>query len=112
MSSDRSTEFRRLDGSPVMGPGPVLIPTVSTNGLGYEFVRCRFDGRYDTIYIHQLCAIADGADPHDVFGDACHTYHRCPIPWLNTPENIGVVAHWRHQDKDHREELPVSGSGD
>ncbi|MUV90232.1 hypothetical protein GJ629_10305 [Halapricum sp. CBA1109] len=50
-------------------------PAVSTTGNGYRYVRCQRGPHDDTVYIHQLCVIAGGADPHDVFSDAYDVHH-------------------------------------
>lgn len=43
-------------------------------------------------YLHQLVAIADGANPHRVFSrGACHVHHRDGETWNNSPENLEVL---------------------
>jgi len=63
-------------------------PTVSTTGLGYRYVRCQRGDDDSTVYIHQLCAIAGGADPHDVFSDAFDTHHRRLEDWLDLDDSV------------------------
>lgn len=72
------------------------IPPVDRTGIGYNYVRCRAGGDDSTVYIHQLCAIADGADPRDVFSDDYDTHHRPLDHWLDldarvppTPIDVG-----------------------
>lgn len=108
MSSEQFLTLKSGVENYILGPSPVHPPTLSLTGVGYEYVRCRFDDRDDTVYIHQLCAVADGADPHDVFSEGYSVYHVCPIPWLNTPENVEVVAQWGHHERTVRDEPPVS----
>ncbi|WP_424017993.1 hypothetical protein ACOZ4N_19315 [Halorientalis pallida] len=88
-----------------------LAPDVSMTGLGYEYVRCQRAENDDTVYVHQLCAIAGGADPHDVFSHAYEVHHICPVPWLNTPENVESVPIWEHREKTLSDDYPV-GSGE
>lgn len=48
-------------------------------------------------YVHQLCSIANGADPHEVFSDGeFETHHKCEHPRLNWPENLVTVHHDDH----------------
>ena len=74
------------------GSQRVHPPTVSMSGRGYEYVRCQRGDRDDTVYLHQLDAVADGTDPHCVFSDGTQVQHIVPIPWLNTPENVRVIG--------------------
>jgi len=52
------------------------VPTVSQTGQRYQYVRCQRGDRDDTVYIHQLCAIASGASPEDVFSDHWDVHHK------------------------------------
>jgi len=54
----------------------VHAPTVSETGQRYRYVRCQRGDCDDTVYVHQLCAIAGGADPDDVFSSHWDTHHR------------------------------------
>ena len=91
-------------------------PSVSTTGLGYDYVRCQRGETDETVYIHQLCAILDGADPHDVFSDRYDVHHlplsncfdleeNCSappipdlgIPAIDTPESVEIQARWEHR---------------
>jgi len=59
---------------------------------GYERWRTRVNGRHRSVSVHQLVAIADGADPHKVFSDgAFHIHHRDGVEWHNAPSNLTVV---------------------
>ncbi|PGF15780.1 hypothetical protein CP556_06410 [Natrinema sp. CBA1119] len=77
-------------------------------GTGYEYVRCRRGDHDDTVYIHQLCAIAAGEDPHKVFHTTTEIHHICPIPWLNTPENVECVTSWEHPNRPVEDEPRLS----
>lgn len=50
-----------------------------------------------TVGVHQLLAIADGADPADVFDSDNHVHHRTGIPWLNLPDSVEVVNRSEHK---------------
>jgi hypothetical protein len=73
---------------------------------GYEHIKAN-DGRggIDSVYHHQLIAIADGADPYKVFSSGkYHCHHKIPIPWLNYSKNIEflsisehMIAHMRNE---------------
>lgn len=103
-------------------------PSISTTGLGYRFVRDESGGSYDMAYIHQLAAIAGGADPHKVFGDAYDTHHlpvsdwldldghtpptpirdeELTVPALDVPRAVEIQPRW-----DHREQNLVRGEAD
>ncbi|PGF15779.1 hypothetical protein CP556_06405 [Natrinema sp. CBA1119] len=77
-------------------------------GNGHEYVRCQRGDRDDTVYIHQLCAIANGEDPHKVFHPETTIHHICPIPWLNTPENVECRANWEYSDRTEENEPRLS----
>lgn len=55
---------------------------------------------FDRAYVHQLLAIAEGADPHKVFSDGeYNVHHDNGIRWDNRPENIEFMTtneHARH----------------
>lgn len=95
-------------------------PSLSKTGIGYHYVRCRAGGSDDTCYLHQLAAIAGGADPHDVFSDAFDVHHlpldhwldldeRVPatpydladsiIPALDVPHGVDVQPRWEHRSR-------------
>ena len=68
--------------------------------------------------VHQLTAIADGADPNKVFSNGEYqTHHRTPIPWLNFAENVEVIPRAQHQhahqrgEWDEKDGLPVLVTG-
>ena len=86
-----------------LGCSTVNPPSLCQTGLGYNYVRCQRGGRDDTVYIHQLCAIAAGEDPHEVFSDQYDCHHRLSIPteWgvqqIDTPENIELKPSTHHR---------------
>ncbi|RQG91378.1 hypothetical protein EA462_05230 [Natrarchaeobius halalkaliphilus] len=86
---------------------PVKPPTISETGQGHRYVRCTRGDNDDTVYIHQLCAIAAGADPYDVFGKQYDVRHVVPTEWLgpdaktakgtpilNTTETVALAPIW------------------
>lgn len=65
------------------------------NSEGYEELSLPYESQKVTV--HQLTAIADGADPRKVFSNGEYvTHHKKEIPWLNTPENLKVVTKEEH----------------
>lgn len=60
------------------------------------------DGTTRTVGVHRLLAVADGADPEDVFADDAHTHHRTGIPWLNIEGGVEVLSRSEHNAV-HRE---------
>lgn len=71
-----------------------LPPLFFTQKNGYE----RVESGHETVFVHQLVAIANGDDPYKVLGDLTHVvHHEIPIPWLNTPDNVGVITQSEHR---------------
>lgn len=95
-------------------------PSVTLTGHGYAYARCRYGDEDNTVYLHQLCAIAGGADPHRVFADRTDVHHRPLSEWLDldeevppapveigdqlvpaidTPESVEVQLQWDHRTR-------------
>lgn len=106
--SSEPTAHRESDSRKLAKPSKEYVPKLSITGLGYEYVRCQRGEYDDTVYIHQLCAIAAGADPYDVFDPKYEIEHLCPIPWLNTPENVELVPNWKKHRLPRYIDIPTS----
>lgn len=68
-----------------------------TDHEGYELVRSKTRGENKQARVHQLVAIANGADPHNLFGDDYHVHHMNEVPWDNRPENLSVLENAEHK---------------
>lgn len=88
-----------------------------TTDEGYE----RWKDETGSVTVHQLVAIANGADPHEVFDADVHCHHRNGIPWDNRASNIEVLSlgeHARHHrtldidDRDRDERGRFAGNAD
>ena len=55
------------------------------------------DGGSDSAYVHQLTAIADGADPYDIFSGEYHVHHKNEVKWDNRPSNLEVLTNEDHK---------------
>lgn len=72
----------------------------STNG--YYRWHDQISGR--SVFVHQLTAIADGADPHDVFSGGFHVHHRNTFRRDNRPSNIELLTEETHMATHQRNE--------
>ena len=55
-----------------------------------------------TTKVHQLLAVADGADPEDVWAEDTEVHHRTAVPWLNIEGGVEVLTAEEHRAV-HRE---------
>ena len=69
-----------------------------THPKGYELVASEnADGNVGRCSVHQLVAIANGAEPARIFdGKNTIVYHRNGIKWDNRPENLEVMTNSEH----------------
>lgn len=58
------------------------------------------NGRSNRLRVHQLLAIADGADPHKIFSGNWDVDHINGCPFDNRPENLRVMPKGKHGAKD------------
>jgi transposase-like protein len=70
----------------------------------WESGRQTRDGSHDRVYVHQLLAIADGADPHELFGGQKQIHHANSIPWDNRPANLQVMTTAGHAEEHQQEQ--------
>ena len=89
--------------------------TIKTRKDGYVQWFNDYEGKQRTCLVHQLVAIAHGADPHKVFsGGDYNIHHKNGIPWDNRPSNLDFVTSETHQviedisdtDEDYQSSLP------
>ena len=73
-------------------------PSYSTNSAGYAYFHSQHGDERAHVAVHELVAIADGADPHRVFSDDTHCHHRLGVPagfdinvHIDIPGNILVL---------------------
>lgn len=67
------------------------------NKDGHEHWQARDSDGNNTVGVHQLVAVADGADPHEVWADGTNVHHRTGIPWLNMPGFVEVLTPGQHR---------------
>lgn len=88
------------------------MPLSLSHSNGYPFFKAKHDGNMDYVGVHQLLAIADGADPHKVFSDGeYHVHHGNGVKWDNRPENIEVLRREEHLSH-HFEEREQRDTGE
>jgi hypothetical protein len=75
-----------------MRQGPVFL---RFDPNGYLRAESAANGTKDTVYVHQLVAIADGANPHEIFGGK-QVHHQNHHRADNRPENLAVLSHEEH----------------
>lgn len=58
----------------------------------------------ESVLVHQLLAVADGADPNDVWDDDKVVHHKCGIPWMNIPGMVEVLDRSDHNSTHNHNE--------
>lgn len=67
------------------------------NKDGHEYWQVMDPDGNTIVGVHQLLAVADGADPADVWADGTEVHHRTHIPWLNLPGFVEVLTPGEHK---------------
>lgn len=67
------------------------------NSDGHEEWTVRDPDKDRGVTVHQLLAVADGADPADVWADGTHIHHKTCVPWLNLPGFVEVLDSGQHR---------------
>jgi hypothetical protein len=66
---------------------------------GYERVASKRNGEFDQAKVHQLVAIAEGADPYKVFSNGAYECHHVNgVKWDNRPANIELLTGSEHDE--------------
>lgn len=72
---------------------------------GYEYVRAKYQYEASGCFVHQLVAIAEGANPHKVFSNGrYHVHHKNSVKWDNRPDNLELKSAKTHSVHHHHEE--------
>lgn len=74
----------------------------AADGSGHERWTVGDPDGSTTTTVHQLLAVADGADPEDVWAEETEVHHRTGIPWLNIEDGVEVLTAEEHRAV-HRE---------
>lgn len=71
---------------------------------GYEIWKDQISG--EQVRIHQLLAIADGADPHEVFADETNCHHSTHHSRDNRPGVVEVMTRSEHMAYHMNQDIP------
>lgn len=93
------TVGRKLDkyGIEARGPGGAGVAKAAYVHTPRGYISARCGDNNDSVYMHQLAAIASGEDPHDVFAENTEVHHKNGIKWDNRPDNVELKDRMDHQ---------------
>jgi transposase len=72
-------------------------PYFHTRKSGHEEIQTTVGDTKRSVFVHQLLAIAQGADPHTVFDSDTVCHHLTHIPWDNRYGKVEVMERGEHQ---------------
>lgn len=78
-------------------PAPIEHVGFGVSETGYPYWSVRDPDKTKTVTVHQLLAIADGADPHRVFADGTEVHHDVPHKLANLPGFLSVLSTPEHR---------------
>lgn len=89
-------------------------PIFYTNQKGYELTSATDVRDKQPVGIHRLVAVANGADPQELFtgskSGGLQVHHKNRIPWDNRPENLELLSKSDHQ-KEHMSDFTRQENG-
>lgn len=99
---DKIEELRRVNS--------VNRASYSQTNDGHQIWKSYHDGETTTVGVHVLTAIADGADPYEVFSDGTHIHHKNGVPWDNRGDNLEVLTISKHR-RTHSQDEWIENDG-
>lgn len=87
-----------------------IHPQYYTHPRGHVIVASEYKGEESKTMMHTLVAIADGADPYELFAREKVVHHENGVKWDNRPENLTTMTDSEHM-KHHWEngDIPTRG---